>query len=181
MQPDQLEEDILASIRRIVRAVDLRSRALVRGHRVTGPQLVTLREVARMGPVSVSALARAISLSQPTVTGILHRLEAAGLIRRERSERDRRAILSTVTAQGGRVLKDAPSLLQDRFLRELARLEEWERTQMLATLQRIAAMMDAEDLEAAPLLTAESLPPGSEPARAEADEAAPREDETRSA
>ena len=157
MASTQLEEDILAAIRRIVRAVDLRSRALVRGHQVTGPQLVTLREVSRMGPVSVSAIARAVSLSQPTVTGILHRLERAGLIRRERSERDRRSILSTVTPQGAQVLKDAPSLLQDRFLRELARLEEWERTQMLATLQRIARMMDAEDIEAAPLLTTDSF------------------------
>jgi DNA-binding MarR family transcriptional regulator len=180
MSSSQLEEDILVAIRRIVRAVDLRSRALVRGHRITGPQLVTLRKVAALGPVSVSALARAISLSQPTVTGILHRLERAGLIRRERSERDRRSILSTVTADGARVLKDAPSLLQDRFLRELARLEDWERTQMLATLQRIAAMMDAEDIDAAPLLTTDSFPAANEVAQTTSDfspHADPRSDE----
>jgi DNA-binding MarR family transcriptional regulator len=165
----ELEEDILAAIRRIVRAVDLRSRALVRGHQVTGPQLVTLRKVAGMGPVSVSALARAVSLSQPTVTGILHRLERAGLIRRERSERDRRSVLSTVTADGARVLKDAPSLLQDRFLQELVRLEDWERTQMLATLQRIATMMDAEDIDAAPLLTTDSFPAANEIAQSTSD------------
>jgi hypothetical protein len=43
--------------------------------------------------------------------------------------------------------------LQDRFRRELAKLEQWEQTQLLASLQRIASMMDAEEIEAAPVLT----------------------------
>jgi DNA-binding MarR family transcriptional regulator len=159
MRSEVLEDEILAAVRRIVRAVDLRSRALIRGHRISGPQLVTLREVARMGPVPVSALARAVSLSQPTVTGILNRLERAGLVRRDRSDQDRRNVLCTITPQGASVLGDAPSLLQDRFRRELSRLEEWERSQMLATLQRIAALMDADALEAAPVLTTDDLAP----------------------
>lgn len=159
MRSEVLEDEILAAIRRIVRAVDLRSRALIRGHRVSGPQLVTLREVARMGPVPVSALARAVSLSQPTVTGILNRLERAGLVRRERSAADRRNVLCTITPQGASVLSEAPSLLQDRFRRELSRLEDWERSQMLATLQRIAWLMDAGEIEAAPVLTTDALAP----------------------
>jgi len=159
MRSEVLEDEILAAIRRIVRAVDLHSRALIRGHRISGPQLVTLREVARMGPVPVSALARAVSLSQPTVTGILNRLERDQLVRRDRSDRDRRNVLCTITPRGARVLGEAPSLLQDRFLRELSRLEEWERSQMLATLQRIASLMDAESLEAAPVLTTDALNP----------------------
>ena len=32
------------------------------------------------------------------------------------------------------------------------RLEDWERTQLLASLQRLASMMDAESIDAAPLL-----------------------------
>jgi len=159
MRSEILEEEILAAIRRIVRAVDLRSSALIRVHKITGPQLVALREVDRMGPVSVSALARAISLSQPTATGILNRLERGGLVRRDRSESDRRNVLCTITTQGASVLRDAPSLLQDRFRIELSRLEDWERSQMLATLQRIAALMDADGLEAAPVLTTDPLVP----------------------
>jgi diaminobutyrate acetyltransferase len=50
------------------------------------------------------------------------------------------------------VLRSAPSLLHDRFREGLSRLETWEQTMTLATLQRIASMMDAEDLDAAPLL-----------------------------
>ena len=49
------------------------------------------------------------------------------------------------------------SLLQDRFRTKLAKLEEWEQTLTLATLQRIASMMEAEDLEAAPVLVTGSV------------------------
>ncbi len=169
MHPDVLEDEILTAIRRIVRAVDLHSRTLIRGHHVSGPQLVALRELARLGPVGVGALARAINLSQPTVTGILNRMERAGLVRRERSASDRRSVICTLTTRGAEVLREAPSPLQDRFLEELKRLADWERTQMLATLERIASLMDAESLPAAPVLTTEALAPAEEALVAEAD------------
>jgi DNA-binding MarR family transcriptional regulator len=127
---------------------------------LTGPQLVVLREAAHLREPTVSALARAVSLSQPTVSGILERLEKRGLVRRERSERDRRSVSVGVTDEGARTLSGAPSLLQDRFRVELSRLEEWERTQMLALLQRLAGMMDAEAIDAAPMLETGALHPG---------------------
>ena len=121
---------------------------------LTGPQLATLREASRLGPTSVSALARAVHLSQPTVTGILDRLARQGLVERCRDESDRRTVKVSVTVEGHKLLANAPSLLQDRFRRELAKLHDWERTMTLATLQRIAEMMEAETLDASPVLFA---------------------------
>ena len=57
-----------------------------------------------------------------------------------------------LTEAGDKLVQEAPSLLQQRFHRELSRLQEWEQTMILATLQRIAAMMDAERIEAVPVL-----------------------------
>ena len=37
------------------------------------------------------------------------------------------------------------------------KLEEWEQTQLVSTMQRIAYMMDAENLDAAPLLEVGAL------------------------
>ncbi|MBT8483953.1 MAG: MarR family transcriptional regulator [Phycisphaerae bacterium] len=158
-QADPLEEHIVAALRRIVRAIDLQSRRIVDACGLTGPQLVVLREVRRLGTASISAIARSVSLSQPTVSGVLERLERRGLVRRDRSAQDRRSVFVTLTPEGQRVLQDAPSLLQDRFQRELARLEEWERTQMLSILQRLAGMMDAEALDAAPMLETGAIAP----------------------
>lgn len=156
-QTDDLADSILASIRRVVRAIELNTKALMRDYGVSGPQLVALRAIARLGPITVTALARSINLSQPTVTGILNRLEHQGLIRRDRDEADRRAVMLTITTLGANVLRETPALLEDRFRRELSRLEEWEQTQTLATLQRIAAMMEAGDIPADPILATESL------------------------
>ena len=144
------EGEIVAALRRIVRAIDLRSRRLFEESGLTGPQLLVLRAASRLSGSPISVLARAVDLSQPTVSGIVDRLERQGMVRRARGEGDRRTVLVAVTAEGGRTLRDAPSLLQDRFRSELARLEEWEQSQLLATLQRVAAMMDAEEIDAAP-------------------------------
>jgi DNA-binding MarR family transcriptional regulator len=148
----ELEDLIVASIRRIVRAVDLHSRHLVEEHGITAPQLATLAEAQRLGSPAIGALARAVHLSQPTVSGILDRLEQRELARRERSEQDRRSVVVRVTEKGEKVLKESPSLLQDRFREELERLEGWEHYWLLSALQRIASMMDAEAIKAAPVL-----------------------------
>jgi len=152
-----IEDQIIAATRRIMRAVDLHSRRLVERCGLTGPQLAVLQEAERLSGTTAGALARAAHLSRATITGILDRLEKNGLVVRTRSGEDRRTVNVVVTDRGKTVLKAAPSLLQDRFRRELLKLEEWERTSILSTLQRIAAMMEAEGIEAAPVLVTGSV------------------------
>jgi DNA-binding MarR family transcriptional regulator len=147
-----LEERVIAALRRITRAIDLRSRLLLQKNGLTIPQLAALQAVQRLQPITVGALARDIHLGPATVTGILGRLEKRGLVSRSRDDRDRRSVVVELTDEGTKLVAEAPSLLQDRFRRKLAELQEWEQTMILAMLQRIASMMDAEDIEAAPVL-----------------------------
>ena len=147
-----LEEQVIAALRRITRAIDLHSRLLLQKNGLTIPQLAALRAIQRLQPITVGALARDIHLGAATVTGILGRLEKRGLVSRTRGDLDRRSVVIQLTDDGAKLVAEAPSLLQDRFHRELAKLQEWEQTMILATLQRIASMMDAEDIEAAPVL-----------------------------
>lgn len=147
------EEQIVASLRRIIRAVDLYSRRLMEQSGLTGPQLAALKEIHRQGPVTAGRIAKAIHLSQGTVTGILSRLETRNLISRERGELDRRTTVVRISEQGVSLLSKAPSLLQDEFLERLADLQTWEQTQILSTLQRVAHLMEAQTIDAAPHLT----------------------------
>ncbi|MHC4406749.1 MAG: MarR family winged helix-turn-helix transcriptional regulator [Planctomycetota bacterium] len=147
-----LEEQVIAALRRITRAIDLHSRLLLQKNGLTIPQLAALQATQRLQPINVGALARDIHLGPATVTGILGRLEKRGLVSRTRGDLDRRSVVVQLTDEGAKLVAEAPSLLQDRFHRELAKLQEWEQTMILATLQRIASMMDAEDIEAAPVL-----------------------------
>lgn len=142
-EPASIEDRIVAAIRQVIRAVDLHSRKLVDQHGLTGPQLATLTAAERAGPIHAGALARAVQLSQPTMTGILDRLETRGLLERTRDARDRRNVVVSITDKGEEALRSAPSLLQERFRSELSHLPEWERHQILSTLQRVANMMGA--------------------------------------
>jgi hypothetical protein len=54
-------------------------------------------------------------------------------------------------------LASSPPLLQDRFANRFKELEDWEQSLLLASLQRIAAMMDAGELDAAPVLSSGSV------------------------
>jgi hypothetical protein len=66
-------------------------------------------------------------------------------------------VLVEVTDAGLALMQQSPPLLQERFATRLKSLEEWEQTQLLASLQRIATMMDAEDIDAAPVLSSGSV------------------------
>ena len=147
-----IEDQVIVALRRITRAIDLHSKGLINEVGLTAPQLATLLAVRKLHPITVGALAKSVHLSQATMTGILNRLERRGVIERERSGLDRRSVVIKLTKKGEQIIEDAPSLLQDRFRRELLTLQEWEQTQMLSTLQRIASMMDAEDIDASPVL-----------------------------
>lgn len=147
-----IEDQVIVALRRINRAIDLHSKGLVNEIGLTAPQLATLLAVRRLHPITVGALAKSVHLSQATMTGILNRLEKRELVERTRSGNDRRSVVVELTRKGDQLVEAAPSLLQDRFRRELLTLREWEQTQMLSTLQRIASMMDAEDIDASPVL-----------------------------
>lgn len=158
----RITRDVLAALRRIIRAIDLHSRTLVQRYGLTGPQLVVLKELAESSPRTVSALAQAVNLSQATLTGILDRLDRKGLISRARSTEDRRRVIVSSTPAADDVIAQAPPLLQEHFTRAFGELPEWEQSQVLSSLQRIVALMEAESVEAGPILSTGPLDASSE-------------------
>ncbi len=140
--PPAQGREVLASLRRITHALDLHSRHLVRHYGLTGPQAVVLQELALLGESAAGDLARAVSLSQATLTGILERLEGRGLIQRRRPQEDRRRVLVRPTPACRRVLRQAPPLLQESFSVQFARLEPRERRRILDALERLVHMME---------------------------------------
>ncbi len=148
----EIYDQVLVSLRRIIRAIDLHSKKLERESGLTGPQLLVMQLIAIHGEITSGVIAREVSLSQATVTSILDRLEYKGLLRRERSTTDKRKVMVTLTEEGGKSVENAPTLMQESFIRAFNKLEDWEQTLILSSLQRVADMMNATDLDAAPLL-----------------------------
>ncbi len=143
---------VLITLRKLMRATDLYSRKLVKTSGLTTPQLLLLQSIRSKGEVSISELSGDVSLSQATVTNILDRLEAKGLVIRQRSSKDRRKVHAYLTEDGKNLIKKSPPPLQKSFIDRFKTLEDWEQTMIISSLQRIAAMMDADDVDAAPVL-----------------------------
>lgn len=148
------DESILVSLRRITRAIDLHSRRLAAVYHLTSPQLVCLRHLAHHGVTTPGNLARQVALSQATVTGILDRLERRGLVYRERDRVDRRKVNIVLTDEGRELVENAPMPLQQAFAERLASLPDRQQEKIASVLASIVEMMEAEDLDAAPMLAA---------------------------
>jgi len=145
-------DEILIALRRIMRATDLQSQQLSRQSGLTVPQLLVMQAIAKEGSPSTSTLARHIVVSLATVTRIIDRLERDGLVKREKSSRDKRVVNVRLTDAGHSKLEVAPEPLQAEFLRKYRELETWEQQMLKSSLLRVASMMDAEHLDAAPIL-----------------------------
>ena len=151
------EEELLVALRRVIRAVDLRSKQLSKHVGLTGPQLLVMQNIEEQPGIMVREIAENINLSPATITNILDRLESRDLATRIRSTKDKRKVGVFLTDRGKEAVKDAPRPLQEHFVERCSQLKEWEQSQMVATMQRIATMMDAENIDASPFLELGSI------------------------
>ncbi len=145
-------EQVLVALRRVIRATDLHSKRLSKTAGLTAPQLLIMQTIRDLGEVTIGTIADKVSLSQATVTTILDRLEHRKLVYRVRSQSDKRKVHAHLTDEGRQLLIGAPQPLQEEFIRKFQNLHEWEQTMIISSLQRIAQMMDAESIDASPVL-----------------------------
>ncbi len=143
---------ILRSLRRIIHSVDLYSKQLAATNQITAPQLICLLHVVNNGPVSATTIGREVHLSPSTVVGILDRLEEKGLVERQRSREDRRIVRVTATREGVELSRKAPSPLQQTLANTLNALPELEQATIALSLERIVSLMEAPEVDAAPIL-----------------------------
>ncbi|QEN04288.1 MarR family transcriptional regulator [Thiospirochaeta perfilievii] len=148
---------VVSTLRQIIRVIDLQSKKLVKSYGLTGPQLLVLKEIKKNKNQQISVIAKNVSLSQATVTSILDRLEQQNFAKRVRSLDDKRKVNIVLTDKSYEVLKENPSLLQEEFTSKLEQLEEWERNMILSNLQRLASMMNANEINSPPVLVSGSI------------------------
>lgn len=152
-----ISDEVLISLRKLIRAIDLHSRFLSKHFGLTGPQLLILRALSQAGEMSLGEMATTVSLSQATLTGITDRLERRGLITKTKSEVDRRRVVIKPTSACRQLLAQAPPPIQESFLNRFDKLQDWEQSMILSSLQRLVQMIDAKDIDAAPVLAAGPL------------------------
>ncbi len=149
--------DLLISIRKITRAIDLHSIYLKKEFGLTIPQLIILLEVSNTKEISITDLSKLINLSQATVTDIVNRLVKNQFLSKERNDKDKRMVVIKPLKKCMNLLEQAPPPLQEVFTQRFAALENWEQLMLLSALSRVVNLMSAEEIDAAPILTSGSI------------------------
>jgi DNA-binding MarR family transcriptional regulator len=150
-------EEVLVAIRQIIRAIDLHSKKLSKDAGLTGPQLILMRAIQELGEVTIRELSKHTNMSQATATTILDRLERNGYVQRIRSVEDKRKVHAHLTETGKVLLAQAPAPLQESFVKRFQTLADWEQSLLLSSVQRLSSMMNAENIDVAPLLEIGSI------------------------
>lgn len=142
----------LIALRRILRASEMHGRELAQSAGMTPVQLRVVQIVAETGSSTGTAIAKRMHVAPATVTAIIDKLERAGHVSREQSLTDRRQTMIVLTDQGRAALARAPDALQQKFATDFDRLEDWEQAMIVATLERVASMLDSSDTDSGAVL-----------------------------
>jgi DNA-binding MarR family transcriptional regulator len=152
-KPQDRTDESLIALRRILRATELFARDLAHAVGLTPAQLRVLQIVAENSSATPKTLANKMGVSQATVTALVDKLVMSGLVQRVPSEQDRRQINVLATAKGLNRLVDAPDALQQRYVSSFVGLADWEQAQLVSSLERVADMLGAQNMDASPVLT----------------------------
>jgi DNA-binding MarR family transcriptional regulator len=152
--------DVLALDRQVCFALSVAARNVVAVYRpvleplgLTHPQYLVMLALWQHGTLSVKALSRLLQLDPGTLSPLLKRLEAAGLLRRERDPKDQRNLALALTDKGTALREQAeriPAGIVERLglpVDELVSLHE-ALTQVIAASQLALGAAGADDPEA---------------------------------
>ena len=114
--------------------------SLTRGE-ITLPQLSAMECLARHGARPMNEIARELGISRPAATGLINRLIAQQLAKREHDTRDRRIVRVTITPKGRRMVANIWTQKRRTLVRVFGQIAPHERAQYLKTLERVVAIL----------------------------------------
>lgn len=106
-------------------------------HGITATQLNVLKLLQTVGELSLSELSRQLAATNSTITGIIDRMVAAGLVVREQSAEDRRVWRIRLTPEGKATAKKLDIAPWEILQRAVLKLPPAELEQLIATLLKV--------------------------------------------
>jgi len=111
-----------------------------RSHGMTMAQYNVLRILRGAGePLPCATIAERLVHREPDVTRLLDRMEAAGLVTRERSTQDRRVVHTRLTADGRRACDELEQPALDLHAKQLKGVSVADLKELLRTLELVLA------------------------------------------
>ncbi len=149
--------EIIVSIRKIVRSLNLESKGIQKEFGLSITQLLCLGHLEKCPNYQSThkELMDLLSLNSSTVTGIINRLQKRGYVVRLPKAGDKRVTFIVLTASGIKLLEETPNILHDRLARKLDSLSGEDKHMVKRALEIIISAMQITQIEASPLLTTE--------------------------
>lgn len=152
---DMIIAEIVDDLRRIFQAVHSYTRRAKKASGLTGPQLWAIKMIADLEVVRVSDLSKKMYLHPATVIGILDRLARLGLIKKNRSRKDRRVVHVTLTAKGEKIVKQSPEVAQGMIVSGLEALSIQKLGKICDGMKEMVRILQAQELPPKLLLSTE--------------------------
>ena len=134
------------SLRRIVHAVRVATRASEREFGVSTAQLFVLRQLSLAPGQSMTELATRTRTTQSSISEVVARLVHRELVAREPGKQDRRRAELSLTKTGRALLARAPETIQEQLLRGFEQLDEGSRKALADHLESWLAAVGLEDV-----------------------------------
>jgi DNA-binding MarR family transcriptional regulator len=145
---EQEAAEVVRSLRRLFKGIHEYSKALQRRSGLSSPQAWAMTLLDEGGELSLGELADRMYAHPSTVSGIVERLVARGIVRRETDVRDRRGIRLSLTPAGRRLLKSSPPPLQVGLRRALVTMPSARLRLLRESLEQVARHAELDRVEA---------------------------------
>ncbi|MEV7773802.1 MarR family transcriptional regulator [Kitasatospora sp. NPDC086791] len=144
----RLDQQICFSLNAASRAFGSVYRVLLRDLGLTYPQYLVMLVLWEDGELPVKRIGERLRLDSGTLSPLLKRLEAAGLVRRERSPQDERSVTVALTSEGS-ALRERAGQVPRRLLAATG-LPVEDLAELRGLLERVTAALDSAAVEPAP-------------------------------
>ncbi|HEY0404885.1 MAG TPA: MarR family transcriptional regulator [Pyrinomonadaceae bacterium] len=140
--PDKLEE-ILNSFAEVMSMIllELHQQHLAELD-LTVSQAQALKALKNRGQMPTGQLAAELRISAPAITQLTDRLVRKNLIARQTAEGDRRTVLVALSVKGKRLMEQMRKRRCEIFSRALQQLDEVEREEVTASLEKVIAALE---------------------------------------
>lgn len=139
----QPEDSVGYLMRKVMTSIRTQADAQLSTHELTYAQWLPLFKISLCSTTTVASLARDLETDPAAMTRALDRLEAKGLVLRERSTTDRRVVHLALTPEGDKAAAKVPPVLADVLNGHLSDFSHDEWQLLLRLLRRMLANGEA--------------------------------------
>lgn len=141
----QQEQAVMQYLRILYKAVQAHSKKVETACGLSSAKLWMLHEISTTPGIKVSELAKALSIHPSTCSNMLDKIEDRGLIHRNRSTADQRAVHLHLTDQGRLVLDKAPVPPQGYLSSTLEKLSATQLSHLATSLRDFTDALHYDD------------------------------------